>query len=207
MSNSTWFGIIGVVALVAGVIFGYTVWHNAEPVQQNGTGTPTAGATFGTQRIAQANVTNSTSTITSILNTDSNTRMIADASFYLANGAATSSNYTITCATSSTQYGIGTNSGNNFVLATTIIPYGFATSTTGAFMPASTSPGIMGTSTTPIGGQGTGSAPAAQINLQARQWASGEYLNCVTTAAGDFNASGKLPTGITGFVSFSYWAQ
>lgn len=194
------FAILGAFAFFGMTPFGNQIIQTSSTL--GNTASP-AGTTLSSAKIAEQVVSVTSSTTFSMLNSDATDRTITAADIFLTGGNSTSTIYTITCATStSLVQGLGGNTNN--VLAVTIPAitanslYG-TTTNPGAYL-ASSSPGILGTST-PMGGQ--------LIQLQntfARTWKTGSYLNCVVgTSVGAVN--GLLDSAITGYISFPYRGQ
>lgn len=186
---------LGVLVLVAGVIGAYFYPKLVGPLA----GSP-AGSNFADPKIAEQIVTTSTSTVFSQLNTDGSDRIIDSVSAFLQNGAATTSVYSVVCATSSSPSGF-VPANVNYVLNQQLNS-GFGTSTgSGGLFLASSSPGITGTSTATI------PANLPPLNPYARVWKAGSYLICSLTASGSNNAANTLDAATTGFFGFPYRPQ
>lgn len=190
------------IVLVAAIAGGYYF-----PSLQVALGSP-AGTTFSNAKVAQQTVVVSTSTVFSILNSDASDRTISAIDMYLANGAATSSIPSLRCATSTVATGF-TPANTNWILNQSFSQTEYGTSTgTKGFALASTSPGLTGTSTSPVSPT-TGFYPpqTASSTIYVRNWASGSYLVCENTNSGSFNGANTLDAGTTGYIGFRYWGQ
>lgn len=162
----------------------------------------TAGSTFGTRKVAQQIVSVTSSTTFSILNSDTSDRTIASADMFLTGGASTSTQYAITCATS-TSATQGIQASTNPILAvTTTAPNGWnifgTTTAAGAFYVSSSSPGITGFATT--------TTTVIAQNNYARIWKAASYLNCVIATANG-SVSNLFDSGMVGYIGFSYYSQ
>lgn len=187
---------IVLAVIIAGAIYGAYLYPQSQYAVSS-----SAGTTFNSAKIAGESVTVATDTVFSISNTDASARTIRAAEVFLTGGAATNTLYTIACATSSTAGGI--NSNTNYVLKQSLNIYDGTTTPSGKnFFVASTSPGIMGTST-------TATLPAYGLSLTgnvARSWPSGTYLVCKLTTTSGSNDN-LFDAGMTGTISFPYSAQ
>lgn len=191
--------IIGIILGVIVVVGGY-FYPIITPTLGNSN---PGGTTYGTSKNAGENLVTSTDTVFSILNTDASDRVITGFEIYGLSGAATSSQYNLTCGTSTVASGLPPAS--SYIVNQFLSQLGFGT-TTGATSPlyiASTSPGVTGTSTASV--VATGFAGA---NAFARVWPTNTYLNCkvVDTVSGA-NALNRLDAATKGFIAFPYRAQ
>lgn len=195
---------IVIAAILALTIYG--AYQSPQPQQQAATGS-TAGATFGTYRVASQVVSVSTSTVFSMLNTDTSDRVVLGADMFLTGDTtATSTQYAVTCATSTVAYGVGPSTSN--ILAMTVSPsanspYG-TTTAPGSFYMSTTSPGVTGTTT--ASGPAGGAVSNFAFNNFARIWPANTYLVCtlVTTVGSNSNL---FDSQITGTISFPYRSQ
>ncbi len=145
------------------------------------------GTTYTSGKVLSQNINTSTSTFFSMqAAVDS---IITSATFHAYNGAATSSNYILQCATSSTAYQPAAGVVTNLVLNATLNPLG---TTTGAGMYfSSTSPGITGI---PFG---TGSTTARIIP-------AGSYLVCSSTnSVANTNSANTFDSNTVGIMGFT----
>ncbi len=197
---------IGAVVLLAVAIVGAYEY----PKYSVSLGSSASGSTFLNAKSAgQAIATNSsTSTLYAVLNTDTSDRIIDGAVVNLltvANGQATSTTFQITCATSSVATGF-TPSNTNYVYnqlikAVPTEPFGTTTGNQLGYYLSTSSPGIMGTTTTAFSG-GAG----IFVNQYARDWPTGTYLVCeLTTAVGSL--SNLLASTTQGVITFPYHGQ
>lgn len=205
MSNNTKY-LLG-FAVVAGIFgllafFGYTPFLNVisnttQQIQQ--VAGSSAGSNFNTSKIAEQTLTVSTTTVYSVLNTDTSDRTITGADGFITNGNSTSTSYSVICATSTSATGQGTPS--SAILAITFTNggiYGTTTLNGGAYF-ATTSPGVTG-STTP-----TQAVPSVTgLNNFARNWTTGTYLVCKSSASAN---NGLFDPSVTGFLAFPYRGQ
>lgn len=183
-------GIVVVLGLAIGGAYAYP--RATEQVQQ-GQGSP-AGTSFNTAKVASQQVTVGTTTTFSQLNSDVSDRTILGVDIMLRGATATSTTYTVACATSTTASSLQSNP--NSILNTTL-----ATSTFGSIIGvgtqvSSSSPGVTGTT--------TASVLASLANPTARNWAAGTYLNCQVTTVDNYNAFNSTTNGT---ISFPYRAQ
>lgn len=185
MSRTTPWVFVGLI-ITALAIFGAYEYPKPTAVEHLAVGSP-AGSTFNTSKVAEESLVISSSTVYSVLNGDTADRIITDVRAYLSGGAATTSTFTLTCATSSNAYNFGSNANKILVASTT-------PSLVGGQYIASSSPGVLGTT--------TASVVANALNQVTRVWASGSYLVCT-------NVSSQTPYNLydsntTGFVAFHY---
>lgn len=159
-------------------------------------GASPAGTTSNDPKIAQENVTTATDTVFALPNTDGNARIVNGVDVYLTGGAATTSLYTIQCATSTVATGL--NGNTNYIFNSTFpVTYGTTTIAGGAFYTATSSGGIVSTTTT-----GTVGSPASNyVNNFVRTWGASTNLVCKLTnsGAGQNNLFDPLMTGYIGF--------
>ncbi len=191
--------LIGAV-IIAGAIYG--AYQYPEATQQ--LAGSSAGSSFSTAKVASQVVTVSTSTVFSLLNTDASSRVILGTDIFLTGGAATTTAYAVTCATSTAASGPGNGTASN-ILALTLAfngTYYGTTTSPGAVYVASTSPGITGTTSTIA----INAVLDQNYNQYARIWPSGSYLNCKLVTSGG-SVSGLFDSGITGTISFPYRGQ
>ncbi len=180
--------IIALVLILIGKSFDST---------QVAVGTITSGTVNTTAPIAEQsfNAVSST-TILSIFNGDDNARIINDVSFFQTGANASTSIFTVTCATSTTgsanlnALGVANT---NYVLNTLLATSSSITPFSSYF--ASTSPGIIGQT---IGG--------GELATSTRQWAPSSYLVCITSSTGG-STSGLFDAGSKGYIRFSYSRQ
>ncbi len=164
----------------------------------------TAGTNYNSSKVAEQNLVVATDTVFSQLNTDGTDRFITSFEFFATGGTATTSYYTINCATSTT-------AGGNGPLTSAIVSsaissananatQSFGTTTGAGFAYAATSsPGLTGTTSAAIN---NGANPFVRI------WPTGTYLTCKTanTTSGS-NALNTLDANTVGFTAFGYRAQ
>lgn len=195
-SNMKTLQIFVVIVLAAVALGGW--FYPVQQIIQVASASP-AGTTFASSKVAQESVTTATDTVFAMINSDSNDRTITSADVFLANGAATSSVYTIQCATSSVATGLN---GNTNYIFNSSFPVTYGTTTVGNnFYVATSSPGIIATTTSV-----TGSPAANYIDNFARDWASGSYLVCklATSQGSDLNT---FDANMTGYIAFPYRGQ
>lgn len=180
MSKSQILGIgaIVVIALIA-------IRGNFYPIQLPSFGAASpAGAYFAGEDQGAQQLSQSTSTVFLLQNTDGQDRTIEEVRAFIQTGATTTT-YRINCATSSTPF---VNANTNYVLSQNLQNIGNGTTTGGGLYFASTSPGVTGLA--------TGSA-----STTARIWPSQSYLWCqeISSPANDL-----LPSSTDGVISFPY---
>lgn len=191
--------VVGAIAaILVGLAVGYALSNHSADVLPTAV---TNGATQATAPISQQSISAvSTTTILSILNTDDNYRVINSVEAYYSGGAASTTIYSVTCATSSvaTGYSQPATGVINYVLNTvlnSIFSNGVATSST-IFLAASTSPGLSNYLS-------TGNSALA---TSTKQWAPNSYLVCETTTTGG-STSNLLDAGYSGFIRFGISRQ
>lgn len=185
MSTKMVYWILGAVVL-GGLLWGAYQYPKEGATPFVGS---SAGATFQTAKIAEQIVGVSTSTQVAILNGDVSDRIITDGGFYIANSAATTSTYTIFCATSSVATGFSP-ANTNWLFNQNINGIGTTTGAGGTYV-SSTSPGITGTA----GGTNATST---------RVWGSGTYLMCQINNNASANDVDLFSSGTTGYIGFGY---
>lgn len=194
--------ILGACAILGAVaFFGFSPFIKTV-VQQFAAASP-SGTTLNSSKIAEQILLNpsATNTIYSVLNTDANQRLISEADVHLYGATGTTTQSTIQCSTSTTQY---FNAGNtNWILNWN------ATSTASSTFPGITTVGI-GTTTgdgifmasTSPGQTGVLSSLSTTTN---RIWPSNTYLVCQATNL-DTNNKVFNPT-TNGFIGFKYFGE
>lgn len=192
---------LGAVVVLGGLALGAMNLFDSEEEILAGS---SEGTTFSTARVASQVVSNSTSTLFAVLNTDASDRFILGADIFLTGGqTSTSSSFRIACATSSIATGFSSATPNfiynQIILADATEPFGTTTSAA-SYAISTSSPGITGT-TTPLFAGGAG----VFVNQFARVWKTNTYLVCQNDASG--NATDLLPSLTTGTISFPYRAQ
>lgn len=181
--------IVGLLVAVA--IIGSYFYPQVESAQLLGS---TAGTTFSTSKIASQQVTLGTTTAFAIQNTDASDRIIQGVDIVLRAATATSTTYGIVCATSTTASSLQSNP--NYVVNTSLATSTFGSIIGAGTFVASSSPGIMGTS--------TASVLASLANPFGRVWATNTYLVCQVTTADGYNAFNSTTNGT---ITFPYRAQ
>lgn len=186
------------VLIAAAIVGSYFYPASSTRVITNYLAGSAAGSTFSTRKVAEQVVTTSTSTVYSILNTDTATRTITSMNVFLTNGNSTTSNYLIQCATSTSASSIVGNT--NYIANFTISGSGpssiYGTTTTaGEVYISSSSPGITGTST-----QGTPTGSFASTTQFARVWAPNTYLNCSSLGS----TGNLIDSNVQGYIAFPY---
>lgn len=162
-------------------------------------GASPAGTTLSTAKIAEQVTNVATDTQFAILNTDANDRSITGVDIFLTAGAATSSLYTVQCATSSVATGL--NGSTNYIFNSTFpVTYGTTTANSNFYV-SSSSPGIVSTTTSV-----TGSPAANYVNNFVRNWKANSYLICKLVNSGT-GQNNLFDPAMTGFISFSYKGQ
>lgn len=147
-------------------------------------GAAPAGSSFSSAKAPGQQFTLSSSTIFAQQNTDGNGRAIKAVDFFLQTGA-TSTTYTIACATSSTQFW-PTTANPNPVLQQSLQTIGAGTTTGAGLYISSSSPGVMG--------QALGAA-----STTARIWANADWMVCKETSS---PANDLLPSTADGVITF-----
>lgn len=172
------------LALVAGAIAGYLLTHQENSAL--GAANP-AGSTYRNATVLAQDFVVSSSTVFAMQNTGSGDYVVTGLQFFAQGSTATSSNYLLQCATSSTQY---TPVNTNLVVNQTLNTLG---TTTGAGMYfASTSPGASG-------------VPFGAASTTARIVPAGAWLTCSTTnSVANANSANTLDANTTGFLAFPY---
>lgn len=171
------------------VIVAYSVFYKAQIAFGS-----TAGTTLTTSKIAEQIISTATDTQMAITNTDTSDRTITSAELFLSGGAATTSLYTVNCATSTVATGL--NGSTNYILSTAL-PVTYGTTTNGSnFYFGTSSPGLVGTST-------TSGFPANYVNNYVRVWKAGSTLVCKLVNSGT-GQNNLFDPSMVGFLSFSY---
>lgn len=174
---------VAVAALVIGLAYVFRDHQSAFVGTAN-----SQGSTYSTGPVMAGNINTASSTFYSQLAVSD--FLASDFKFHAYGGSATTSNYVIQCATSSTQYAPTSNV--NLLVNTTISPYGSTTGSNGVYI-ASTSPGISG-------------SPFANASTTVRLVPAGSYLVCTSTnsvaGANSLNTFDSNTAGIVGFEGF-----
>ncbi len=177
MNKNYFYAIVGAAIAVGLVIVGYALHSSTQVAGSNAPLQGNAGDTFNTAKVA-LQVVNDTATTTwySVLNTDSNDRVLVNYHQFLSgitNTSFSQATLRVACATSTDPYSI--NGGGAATSSNLVLGWDIATSSAIQYLASSTPGKISATN---------------GINI----WAAGTYLNCVANATS---------TG-AGVIGFSY---
>jgi hypothetical protein len=182
--------LVVALALVIGVVLGYALTHRNSSVAL--VASPVGSYFSNVSELAQTLVT-STSTIFARQNTGSGDAVIKEIDFFAQNSAATSSNYIIQCATSSTPYSPVGNIGSHLIFNQALNALG--TTTGQGFYFSTSSPGESG-------------SPFGTASTTARVVPQNAWLVCSTTdSVANTNSANTLDVNTTGFIAAPYQSQ
>ena len=183
--------LVGVAIVAAFVIGIYVAKLFSSPSQI--VGAVINGSTNSSAAIAEQSINApATSTVFAIYNGDDNNRIINSFDIYLApEVTATTSQYSLTCATSTVPY---SNGNTNYIQTFSLLTYGTTSPTGGGFYIASSSPGVL-----------TSGATTTASTYFVRVWPAGTYLVC--TSGTTVGSNSNIWSASTGFIRFGISRQ
>lgn len=183
--------IAGVIAIAA-IAGGYFYPKFTTSV---GAVSSTPGTNFNTATAAAQSLVVGTSTIYSVLNTDSADRMIEAFSAHVYTAVSTTSQVLgVACATSTSPSGVSQGSSANWIVNQNVSAFGTTTGD-GAYIVSSSTPGI------------TANVANSALATSTRIWNTGTYLVCELSANDGTALQSPLGVNFKGYLRFAYQRQ